>query len=51
MNVILFQFTEWPESGVFTEKPQVILQVLDDIGKIQRRSGKGPVIVHCRYVI
>ena len=47
MNVGQFQFTNWPESGVFKE-PQVILQVLDDIGKTQRRSGKGPVVVHCR---
>ena len=47
MNVAHFQLTDWPESGVL-KSPKAILDVQDNIGRVQRKSGKGPVVVHCR---
>ena len=50
MIVSQFQFTDWPATGICTS-PQIILNVLDCIGRVQRKTGKGPVVVHCRLVI
>ena len=46
--MVHFQFTNWPTNGV-TASLQTVLDVLEFIGRVQRRSGKRPVVVHCRY--
>ena len=47
ITVSQFQFTNWQNFGI-CKAPQTILKVLECIGKIQRKSGKGSIIVHCR---
>ena len=49
MNVVQFQFTNWPSNGI-CDSQQTILDVIEYIGRVQRKSGKRPVMVHCRYV-
>ena len=31
--------------------PFRVVELIEDVQRVQRKIGKGPVVVHCRYVV
>ena len=48
--VTQFQIHGWSNDGVVSN-PSTLLQVIESVIKVQQRSGEGPVVVQCRYII
>ena len=46
--VTQFQILDWPADGRVTQ-PDTIIQVIENVIKVQQSTGGGPVVVHCRY--
>ena len=44
-----FVIQDWPPTGQVTQ-PQTIIQVIEEVIRVQQRTGGGPVVVHCRYI-
>lgn len=49
ITVTQFQIQDWLADGQVTQ-PETIIQVIEDVIKVQHSAGGGPVVVHCRYV-
>ena len=47
-TVTQFQIQDWPADGQ-VKQPETIIQVIEDVIKVQHSAGGGPVVVHCRY--
>ena len=45
---IQFHIENWSDDGVILH-PHTILDVIENVVKVKRKSGEGPVVVHCRY--
>ena len=48
-NVVQFQVTDWPKDG-HVRKPQTTLRVIEEVIRRQQKIGRGPIVVHCRYI-
>ena len=46
-NVVQFKVMNWSSNGS-TVQPQMILDVIEGIIRVQQKIGGGPVVVHCR---
>ena len=42
-----FQLTDWSSDGIVTS-PETLLQVIENVIKVQQKTGGGPIVVHCR---
>ena len=47
--MVQFQLKGWTSDGTCVN-PDVIIEVLDRISVVQRKSGNKPILVHGRYV-
>ena len=43
-----FQLKQWSAEGLCSN-PQALIDVIDKIGVIQRRTGNKPIVVHGKY--
>ena len=46
-QVTQFHITNWDPQGKCSN-PQTIISVVDEVYKVQRRTGNHPIVVHCR---
>ena len=49
-QVTLFHITNWSPDGVCTNLA-TITDVIEEVGKVQKRTGNQPIVVHCRYLL
>ena len=45
-----FHITNWAPDGSCANL-KTVTDVIEEVGKIQRRTGNNPILVHCRYTI
>ena len=48
-EVTQFHIQNWNPQGKCTNM-QTIIAVVEEVIKVQRRTGNNPIVVHCRYV-
>ena len=48
-NVTQFQVEQWSAEGLCSN-PKVLIDVIDQMGVVQRRTGNNPIVVHGRYI-
>ena len=46
-HVTQFCIENWGPSGKCANG-DTVLEVVDEVGKVQRRTGNNPIVVHCR---
>ena len=44
----LFHITNWAPDGNCGNL-KTVTDVIEEVGKVQRRTGNNPILVHCRY--
>ena len=49
-QVMQFHMKCWSPNGHCSNLTSVI-DVIDEVGKVQRRTGNHPILVHCRWVM
>ncbi|KAL5486469.1 hypothetical protein EMCRGX_G018952 [Ephydatia muelleri] len=49
-QVTQFHITNWSPDGVCTNLA-TITDVIEEVDKVQRRTGNQPIVVHCRYFL
>ena len=49
-QVTQFHITNWSPDGVCTNLA-TITDVIEEVDKVQRRTGNQPIVVHCRYLL
>ena len=49
-QVTQFHVTNWSPGGTCSNL-KVITDVIEEVAKVQRRTGNNPILVHCRYVL
>ena len=47
-QVTQFHVTNWSPDGTCSNL-KVITDVIEEVAKVQRRTGNNPILVHCRY--
>ena len=45
-TVSQYQITEWDSNG-YIQNPQIIITVIEEMYKIQRKVGTSPILIHC----
>jgi protein tyrosine phosphatase len=45
-TVVQYHITDWGSSGHVTN-PAIILEVIDNMERVQRQTGNSPIVVHC----
>ena len=48
-QVTQFHVTNWSPDGTCSNL-KVLTDVIEEVAKVQRRTGNNPILVHCRYV-
>ena len=48
-NVTQFHVTNWSPDGTYSNL-KVVTDVIEEVAKVQRRTGNNPILVHCRYI-
>ena len=49
-QVTQFHITNWTPDGMCTNLA-TITDVIEEVDKVQRRTGNQPIVVHCRYFL
>ena len=49
-QVTQFHITNWTPDGMCTNLA-TITDVIEEVDKVQRRTGNQPIVVHCRYLL
>ena len=44
-----FHFQQWPVNSC-PNNPASIIDLFEDMERVQRKTGNGPITVHCKYV-
>ena len=46
----LFHITNWAPDGSCANL-KTVTDVIEEVGKVQRRTGNNPIVAHCRYAL
>ena len=49
-QVTQFHVTNWSPDGTCSNL-NVLTDVIEEVAKVQRRTGNNPILVHCRLVL